>query len=59
MVVSWPSVPGQTYRVLYKVNVADPAWNEISGPITASDVTTSWTDISTDFDEHRFYQIVQ
>ena len=59
MTLSWPSVPGQTYRVLYKTDLAAHDWNEISGPITATDSTTSWTDITIDFDYQRFYQIVQ
>jgi hypothetical protein len=57
--VTWPTIPGQTYRVQFKWELSDPDWNEFSGPITATDVTTSWTDPDTFFDPHHFYRIVQ
>jgi len=57
--VSWPSIPGQTYRVMFKYDPSDPNWYEISGPITATDSITAWTDPDTFFDESHFYRIVQ
>ena len=57
--LSWPTAPGQTYRVVYKTELSQQGWFEASGPITATDSTTTWLDITTDFDQQRFYQIVQ
>jgi hypothetical protein len=57
--LSWPSEPGQLYRILCKTNLFTADWTEISGPITATDSTTSWTDTSTSTDPQRFYQVTQ
>jgi len=59
MILTWPTISGQTYRVVYKTELGDPNWYEISGPITANGPTATWTDISTDFDDQRYYRIVQ
>jgi hypothetical protein len=57
--LTWPSEPGQTYRVTYKTNLKAAGWTELSGPITATGTLTTWTDTSTRSDPQRFYQIVQ
>jgi hypothetical protein len=59
MNLTWPSTSGQTYRVLFKNDLAASTWDDISGPITATDSTTTWVDIDADFNVQRFYQIVQ
>jgi hypothetical protein len=59
MSLTWPSTSGQTYRVLFKTDLGAATWDEISGPITATDSTTTWFDIDADIDVQRFYQIVQ
>jgi len=54
--VNWPSVAGQIYRVVYKTNFTDN-WRELSGPVTATASTTTWSDSASG--RQRFYQIVQ
>jgi hypothetical protein len=44
---------------MFKYDLSDPNWYEISGPITATDSITAWTDPDTFFDESHFYRIVQ
>ncbi len=55
--LSWSSVAGQTYRVVYKTNLADPAWSVLSGPIIASGASTSWPDDGVA--RQRFYRVAQ
>jgi len=55
--ISWPSVAGQTYRIVSKTNLTAPNWSELSGPVTATNSTTTWRD---NFSRgQQFYRIVQ
>jgi Bacterial Ig domain/Right handed beta helix region len=40
---TWNSVAGKTYRVASKTDVTSP-WKDLSGNITATNSTTTWTD---------------
>jgi len=43
LVLTWNSQPGTTYRVLSTINVPYVNWSDISGTITATANTTSWS----------------
>jgi len=57
--LTWPSEAGQSYRIVCKTNLFTPDWTELSGPITATDSTTTWTDTTSSTDPQRFYQVIQ
>jgi uncharacterized repeat protein (TIGR01451 family) len=57
LVITWSSIPGQTYRVQYSTNLSDGAWQDLSPDITAGDVTASQSD-STSSGEQRFYRVM-
>jgi hypothetical protein len=42
--IYWSSVPGRTYRVQVKFNLADPEWMYLPGRVTATDTTASFAD---------------
>ena len=52
--LTWPAVPGKTYRIQYKENAADPNWTDLDS-VTATDTTAS-TLVSNGTSE-RFYRI--
>ncbi|HKW30476.1 MAG TPA: glycoside hydrolase family 9 protein [Verrucomicrobiae bacterium] len=57
MSLDWTSLPGQVYRVLFKNNLTDTNWTDLSGPLTATNTITSWTDTLTTGVTQRFYRI--
>jgi len=54
---AWPSTSGLTYHVVYKNALTDPAWTELSGAITATGATCSWTDTTVANTRCRFYTV--
>jgi len=56
--LTWASVPGKTYLVVCKGDLADPYWSDLSGPIEAVGATTSWTDEGASQSRWRIYCIV-
>ena len=56
--ITWASVPGKTYLVVSKGDLADPYWSDLSGPIEAVGATTSWTDEDASQSRWRIYCIV-
>jgi hypothetical protein len=57
VVLSWTSVPGKIYRVAYKNTLSDPAWTDLSGNVTATSTTTSWTDTTANRTTQRYYVV--
>lgn len=57
MTLGWTSLPGQVYEVMFKNSLGDTNWTDLSGPITATDTITSWTDSLTTGVPRRFYRI--
>jgi hypothetical protein len=57
--LSWISQPAAIYRVMYKNNLADPAWISAGPDITASGASTAWTDANTGSSTRRFYVLMQ
>jgi hypothetical protein len=57
LTINWASLPGQIYHVMFKNNLSDPDWADLSGPLTAAATFTSWTDIANATVPRRFYRI--
>jgi hypothetical protein len=55
--ISWSSVAGKIYRVAYKANLTDAQWIDLSGNITASGTSTSWTDQDGGRYTQRYYTV--
>jgi hypothetical protein len=58
MTLSWASLPGQVYHVMFKNNLEDAGWTDLSGPLTADTTVASWTDIVPATIPQRFYRIL-
>jgi hypothetical protein len=56
MNLSWNSVAGKTYRVACKGDLKNP-WTDLSGNITATGSSTSWTDTTANTANQRFYSV--
>ena len=56
MKLSWNSLSGKIYRVAYKNN-SDAPWSDLSGNITASDLSSSWIDTTANAVAQRFYTV--
>jgi len=55
--ITWASTPGKVYRVAYKNSMTDAHWTDLSGNITASTTTTSWTDTTSGASKQRYYTV--
>lgn len=55
--ITWSSQAGKVYRVAYKNNTTDANWTDLSGNVTASGSTTSWTDRSASKFTQRLYTV--
>jgi Tol biopolymer transport system component len=55
--LQWPVVPGKAYQVLFKANLSDPAWQNLSTNVTIVGATAYFTD-TTAATGQRFYQII-
>ncbi|MDB6034244.1 MAG: hypothetical protein JWM16_4582 [Verrucomicrobiales bacterium] len=42
--ITWASVPGKSYQVLFRPGLAAGAWSNVSGNISAATSKTEWTD---------------
>lgn len=54
-VLGWNSQAGSVYRVLAASSLPQTAWTDVSGPITATSSTTSWTESNPS--GQRFYRV--
>jgi hypothetical protein len=54
--LSWPALPGLIYQVQYRTNLIQENWQNLGGPITATNGTMSASD-STEPDAQRFYRV--
>ncbi|PWU14791.1 MAG: hypothetical protein C5B50_16515 [Verrucomicrobia bacterium] len=57
IILSWDSIIGTIYRVAYKSTLGASTWTDISGDITATDTSSSWTDTTTSGVNQRFYTV--
>ena len=54
--MNWPSVPGKTYRVMYKNSLNDTAWENLQPDVTPNSNRASKSDYLVG---NRFYQVVE
>jgi len=57
LTLTWDSLPGLTYRVLYKSTLAEANWSVLSDGINAAAATTTWTDAAGLREPSRFYKV--
>lgn len=57
MQITWASTAGKVYRVASKNSFADTNWTDLSGNITATGTTTSWTDTTSGASKQRYYTV--
>ena len=57
MQFNWPGAAGKIYRVAYKNSLADAAWTDLSGNISGTGATCSWTDSTAATASQRFYVV--
>ena len=57
VLVGWQSTPGETYRIEFKNDLAQPDWNDL-GEVTATATTAEQLDV-VGGDTARFYRIVR
>ncbi len=55
-ICQWTAVPGLSYQVQYKTNLAQTSWANLGGLITATNSLASISDSSSD--QNRFYRIL-
>jgi hypothetical protein len=55
--LSWNSLPGMTYRVLASSSLIPPNWANVSGTITATGFTTTWSGSAGATNAQCFYEI--
>lgn len=58
LTLNWTSLPGQVYHVMFKNDLTEPDWMDLSGPLTAAALVTDWTDIVSATVPQRFYRIL-
>jgi hypothetical protein len=56
-VITWPLAPGKSYRVQFKNDLMDPAWQDLNGNVVLIDGTGHATDLAPAAGR-RFYRIV-
>jgi hypothetical protein len=54
--ITWPSAPQKHYQVWSRRDVANDSWRTIGSPITATNSSTQFTDVSAT-DSFRFYRL--
>ena len=52
----WSAIPGTSYHLQYKTNLADGSWDDLPGEVTASGTSASIEDSSPD--PTRFYRLI-
>lgn len=57
--ITWRAQDGMTYRVQWKHKLADAGWNDLSGDITASGDSASYTDTGAAGATSRFYRVMR
>ena len=55
--ITWSSVSGTSYRVLYKDKLSDPLWTPIPGSLLAGGSSLYWVDANASASQQRFYRI--
>jgi Tol biopolymer transport system component len=56
LLLTWPAVPGKSYKVQYKNSLTDASWTDVSEPITFGGLTASYR--ATPSQSARYYRAV-
>jgi hypothetical protein len=56
--LTWNSLAGASYHVISTTDITQPAWLNVSGPLSASGSNTFWTDVGGDPTVPHFYRVV-
>ena len=56
--VLWPAVPGKSYKVQYKDDLASTNWTELPGAIVLNGSTGSISDPTSGGQPRRFYRVI-
>ncbi|PWU16241.1 MAG: hypothetical protein C5B50_13945 [Verrucomicrobia bacterium] len=56
--LSWPSTAGAIYQVTYKNSLTAQTWIPLA-QVTATSVTTKWTDTTSVSSSQRYYQVIR
>lgn len=57
--LTWTALPGQMYRVQFKMRLDEPEWSDLSGDIAAAAMTASKTDEMAPASAQKFYRVVK
>lgn len=55
--ITWASISRADYRIAYKSSLMDENWTDLSANITATNVSTSWTDEAGSKFAQRYYMV--
>jgi hypothetical protein len=55
--LNWNSTPGTVYRLLSASDLSRQTWSDVSGPISASGTSTTWTIDNTGLSPAAFYRV--
>jgi len=58
IVLTWNSIPDQTYRVQYKDNVTDAEWTDLTDVSAAESTATAVASLEFGTIPHRFFRIM-
>ena len=56
--IQWSSAAGGVYRVVFKEQLSDSTWHDLSPDIYADGAVTTWTDASAPSHRSRYYSVV-
>ncbi len=59
LAMSWPSVPGAVYHVLYRTNITDSSWFLATDPVTAGQTNTAVLLPIQPLEATRFYRLAR
>jgi hypothetical protein len=58
LAISWLTLTGRVYRILYKSNLTDSQWNAVSPDLPSSGSFLQWVDPGISVNSRRFYQLI-
>lgn len=58
-ILTWENVPGTVYRVQGNGNLLGAGWVTLTGPLSSTEQTITWTDPNGYSLEHGFYRIIK
>jgi len=53
--MTWSAFPNQTYQVQFKTNLLQTSWSNLGGPVSATTISATATDVLSD--SQRFYRV--